>query len=150
MNKVILIGNIGRSPQFGLTQDGKEIAKFFLATSTSWKAEDSEWHTHTEWHRITVFKESSIRWMKDVLKQGTTVYVEGKLSYHRWTDQYGQVRATPHIMITKHEGRVGFIKHSQARSFNPSSEEETSQREEDSLDPPEPICPSYTQQEKYS
>lgn len=116
MNKVILKGNIGRTPRFSLTQKGKEVAKFFLATSMSWKGKDSEWQTHTEWHRITVFKESTIRWLKDILKQGDTIYVEGKLSYHRWTDKYGQARGTPHIMITKHDGRVEFIRSPHTRN----------------------------------
>ena len=106
LNKVILQGNIGRAPKVFLTQEGKEIATFSLATSTSWKDKSGEWQKSTNWHRITVFRQSTIGWIKDILKRGDPVYVEGKLSYHRWTDKFGQERATPHVMVTGREGRI--------------------------------------------
>lgn len=124
LNKVILKGNIGRSPHFSMTQTGKEMARFFLATATSWKTKDGEWHTHTEWHRITILKSSTLRWMKGILKQGDTVYIEGKLSYHRWTDKFGQDHATPHIMITSGIGLIELIRHSNAISKPSQAPEE--------------------------
>lgn len=112
LNKVILKGNIGRSPKFEKTQSGKDVGKFFLATSLSWKTEDGEWHTHTDWHRVTVLKTSTLSWMQGVLKRGDGVYVEGKLSYHKWVDKYGQERATPHVMVTNREGLIELIRSS--------------------------------------
>lgn len=112
LNKVILKGHIGRPPQFSKTQTGADVGKFFLATSTSWKEEDGEWKTHTEWHRITVFKTSTLKWMKGILKQGDTIYLEGKLSYHCWKDKFEQDRVTPHVMITNREGIIELIRSS--------------------------------------
>src|SRR5690606_10045439 len=110
LNKIILMGNVGRTPEYAKTQADKEAARFFLATSKSWKGKDGEWNTHTDWHRILVFKESTIRWMKDIVKQGTTVYIEGKLSYRCWIDKFGQARATPRIMVTNRDGKLEFIR----------------------------------------
>lgn len=106
LNKVILHGNIGRAPKVFLTQEGKEIATFSLATSTSWKDKSGEWQKSRDWHRITVFHSYTIGRIKDVLKKGDPVFVEGKLSYHRWTDKFGQERATPYVMVTGREGRI--------------------------------------------
>lgn len=106
MNKAILIGNVSRAPTTCLTQKGKEIATFFVETSHSWKDETGEWQSATDWHRVSVFRESTIRWIKDVLKRGDHVSVEGKLSYQRWTDKFGQPRSTPHVVIAKTEGKV--------------------------------------------
>lgn len=114
VNKVVLLGKIGRAPKIALTQDGKEIASFSVATSTSWKDKSGEWQTSTDWHKVSVFRAPTIGWIKDVLRKGDTVYVEGKLSYHCWTDKYGQQRSTPHIMVTGREGRVEQLLSSQA------------------------------------
>lgn len=104
LNKVILQGDVGRAPKITLTQEGKEIATFSLATTESWKDERGERQSATDWHRITVFRDSTIRWIKDSLRRGDRVYLEGKLSYHHWTDKYGQTRSTPHVIIAEKEG----------------------------------------------
>lgn len=106
MNKVTLQGNAGRDPQVLLTQSGKEIMTFSLATSTSWKGSDGEWQTHTDWHRVTVFKRSTLSWLKTHLKKGSKIYLEGTLSYHEWKDKYGQSRVTSHVIITGQDGKV--------------------------------------------
>lgn len=106
MNKVILIGNVSRAPTTCLNQKGKEIATFFVETSHSWKDEAGEWQSATDWHQVSVFRESTVRWVKDVLKRGDSVSVEGKLSYQYWTDKLGQQRSTPQVVITRAEGKV--------------------------------------------
>jgi len=106
LNKVILKGNIGREPKIWLTIDGREIATFSLATSSSWKDSDGEWQKCTDWHKVTVFRESTVKWIKDILKKGDTVYVEGKLTYQHWTDKFGQKRITPYVVITDREGCI--------------------------------------------
>ena len=110
LNKVILTGKLGRDPHAYFSQEGKEIVTFSLATTQSWKDETGEWHSATDWHRITVFREPTIKWIKDVLKRGHKVYVEGKLTYQQWTDTFGQKRLTPHVVITGREGRVEEIR----------------------------------------
>jgi single-strand DNA-binding protein len=110
LNKVILQGNIGRAPEIWTTQDGREIATFSLATNSSWKDSDGEWQTCTDWHKITVFRESTVRWIKDVLKKGDAVYVEGKLTYQHKTDKTHRARIIPHIVIFGYEGKVEHLR----------------------------------------
>ena len=110
LNKVILKGNVGRAPKIFLTQDGKEVVSFSLATKTSWKDKSGEWQTATDWHQITVFRKSTMRWIKDFLNQGDPVRVEGKLTYQQWTDKYGQPRLTPHVVVSGYGGKVESLK----------------------------------------
>ena len=110
LNRVTLHGNIGRVPSIALTQDGREIASFSMATTQNWKDEAGEWQSATDWHQITVFRESTIRWIKDILKRGDPVCVEGKLTYQQWTDKYGQSRRTSHVVVAGREGRVECLK----------------------------------------
>lgn len=111
INKIILMGNLGRIPKVEVDQNGREILTFYLATKTSWKDSTGEWQQHTYWHRIVIFRESTIRWVKDVFQKGDMVYVEGRLTYHQWTDQYNQIRLTPSIIIAGNEGKVQHLLH---------------------------------------
>lgn len=110
MNKIFLKGNIGHAPRISLTQDGKEIATFSLATSSSWKDEAGEWQTHTDWHRIIVFRESTVGWIKDLLQKGDTIYVEGKLTYRQKKDKYNHSRLMPYIVISGSGGKLEHIR----------------------------------------
>lgn len=122
LNKIILSGNIGRKPEIKMTQQGKEMATFFLATNLPWKVcaykneveAGKEIQPHTDWHRITVFRESSVSWIKDKLKQGDTVYVEGRLSYNFWQDRHNQPRLTPHVVVENWQGHVEYLRSSKA------------------------------------
>ncbi|MBL8676137.1 MAG: single-stranded DNA-binding protein [Alphaproteobacteria bacterium] len=134
LNKVILMGNVGRSPHIFLTQEGKEIANFSLATTVAWKAYPrpreggkSEWQSATDWHQITVFRGSTVRWIKDFVKRGDTVYVEGKLVYQRWTDKYDHPRITAHVVVSGHGGKVEHLRSSRSNSQNKSVKAETDQ-----------------------
>ena len=133
LNRVTLQGNIGRVPSIALTQDGREVASFSMATTQNWKAcpregREPEWQSATDWHQITVFRESTIRWIKDILKRGDPVYVEGKLTYQQWTDKYGQPRRTSHVVVAGREGRVECFKprtqEQKPLSKNPELEEQ--------------------------
>lgn len=112
LNKVILTGKVGRAPKFCVTQEGKELVSFSLATSVYWRDEAGEWQSATDWHHIAVFRESTIRWLKGVLKRGDPLYVEGKLTYHSWIDKFGQKRLSSHVVITNREGRVEYLRSS--------------------------------------
>lgn len=116
INKVILKGNIGKKPHIALDQRGREIASFSLATNTKWKDGSGEWHQHVDWHQIVIFRDSTVRWIKDVLKKGDTVYIEGKLSSHNWTDKYNQPRTDSAVIIAGSEGKVEYL-----RSKDPTS-----------------------------
>ena len=137
LNRVTLQGNIGRVPSIALTQDGREIASFSVATTQNWKDESGEWQSATDWHQITVFRECTIRWIKDILKRGDPVCVEGKLTYQQWTDKYGQPRRTSHVVVVGREGRVECLKPrtQEQKSFskNPEPEEQHLLDQEETL-----------------
>ena len=135
LNKVILMGNVGRSPHIFLTQDGREVANFSLATTVSWKArpreggehEEAEWQSATDWHQITVFRESMVRGVKEHIKRGDTVYVEGKLVYQHWTDKYNRPRITAHVVVSGQGGKVEHLRSSRSNFQNNPAKIETGQ-----------------------
>lgn len=131
MNKVILKGNVGRNPRIALTQDGRELMIFCLATHSTWKDPQGEWQTHTDWHRICVYRASSVRWLKDLLKQGDMVYVEGKLTYHQKLDASNQRLYIPYISIAGFEGRVEHIRHSRSQNITGPQEQSLAHVQED-------------------
>ncbi len=100
VNKVILVGNLGRDPEIRTTQDGKEIANITLATSESWKDRNTgERREKTEWHRIVVFNEGLIGVIKNYLHKGSKIYVEGALQTRKWTDQSGAERYSTEVVL---------------------------------------------------
>lgn len=106
INHVILEGRLGRDPDIFMTQQGRQIAKFSLATSITWKDATGEWQTKVSWHEIVVHRDSTIRWLKGVLKQGNLVHVEGRLTYHQWEDRYDQQRRKAQVVVSEHYGKV--------------------------------------------
>ena len=100
LNKVILIGNLGRDPEIRTTNDGREIASFSLATSESWKDKATgERKDKTEWHRIVVFKEGLVGVIKAYLKKGAKVYIEGQLQTRKWVDSNGVEKYTTEVVL---------------------------------------------------
>lgn len=100
INKVTLIGNVGRDPEIRTTQDGKEIASITLATSESWKDRLSgEKKERTEWHRIVVFAEGLVNIIKNYIKKGSKLYIEGSLQTRKWVDNTGVERYTTEIVL---------------------------------------------------
>ena len=100
INKVILVGNVGRDPEIRTTQDGKEIASITLATSESWKDKMSgERKERTEWHRISVFSDGLVNVIKNYVKKGSKLYIEGTLQTRKWVDNNGVERYTTEIVL---------------------------------------------------
>ncbi len=100
INKVILVGNVGQDPEIRSTSDGREIANFSLATSESWKDKNSgEKKEKTEWHRIVVFSPGLAGIVKNYVKKGTKVYVEGSLQTRKWTDNQGVEKYTTEVVL---------------------------------------------------
>jgi len=89
VNKVMLIGNVGRDPEVRYTQSGAPVASFSMATSESWKNQSGEWQEKTEWHNIVCWRFLAERAEKYV-KKGTRLYIEGKLSTRNWDDKDGK------------------------------------------------------------
>jgi single-strand DNA-binding protein len=100
LNKVILIGNVGKDPEIRSTQDGREIASFSLATSEHWKDKSSgERKEKTEWHRIVVFSQGLINIVKNYVKKGHKLYLEGAVHTRKWTDQSGAEKYSTEIVL---------------------------------------------------
>lgn len=88
LNKVVIIGNLGRDPEIRTTNDGREIASFSLATTESWKdKETGEKKEKTEWHRVVCFQEGLVKVIKQFAKKGSKLYIEGQLATRKWVDK---------------------------------------------------------------
>jgi single-strand DNA-binding protein len=100
VNKVILIGNLGRDPEMRRTQDGRPIAHLSVATSDNWRDKNSgERKERTEWHRVVIFSEPLCRFVEQYLKKGSKVYLEGSLQTRKWQDQSGQDKYTTEVVL---------------------------------------------------
>ncbi len=100
VNKVILIGNLGRDPEIRRTQDGRPIANFTVATSETWRDKNTgERKEKTEWHRVVIFNEGLCRIAEQYLKKGSKVYLEGQLQTRKWQDQSGQEKQTTEVVL---------------------------------------------------
>src|SRR5712691_9205500 len=100
VNKVILIGNLGRAPEIRRTQDGRPIAHLNVATSDTWKDKNTgERRERTEWHRVVIFNEPLCRFAEQYLKKGSKVYLEGSLQTRKWQDQSGQDKYTTEVVL---------------------------------------------------
>ena len=90
VNKVILVGNLGKDPEIRRTQDGRPIANLSFATSETWRDKATgERKEKTEWHRVVIFNEPLCKVVEQYLKKGSKVYVEGQLQTRKWKDQDG-------------------------------------------------------------
>jgi single-strand DNA-binding protein len=100
VNKVILVGNLGRDPEVRHTQDGKPIVNLSLATSESWRDRTTgERKEKTEWHRVVIFSEGLAKVAEQYLKKGSTVYIEGQLQTRKYTDKDGVEKYSTEIVL---------------------------------------------------
>jgi single-strand DNA-binding protein len=100
LNKVMLIGNLGKDPEIRTTQDGKDIANLTIATSDSWKDKNTgERREKTEWHRVVIFNDGLVSIAKNYLKKGSKIFVEGSLQTRKWTDQSGQEKYSTEVVL---------------------------------------------------
>jgi single-strand DNA-binding protein len=110
VNKVILIGNLGRDPEIRTTQDGARIANLSLATSETWRDKASgERRERTEWHRVVIFNDRLVDVIERFLKKGSKVYVEGQLQTRKWTDQQGQERYSTEVVLQRYRGELTML-----------------------------------------
>lgn len=100
LNKVVLIGNLGKDPEIRSTNDGKEIATFSLATTESWRDRTSgERKERTEWHRVVVFSDGLVNVIKNYVKKGSKLYIEGSLQTRKWTDNTGVEKYSTEVVL---------------------------------------------------
>ena len=110
VNKVILVGNVGKDPEIRATNEGAKIASFSLATSESWKDKNTgEYKDKTEWHRVVVFNENISNIVEKYVKKGNKVYVEGALQSKKYTGSDGVEKNITEIVITRFKGEVSIL-----------------------------------------
>lgn len=107
INKVILIGNLGKDPEIRQTQDGRPIVNLSVATSENWKDKSTgERREKTEWHRVVIFSEGLARVAEQYLKKGSKIYLEGQLQTRKWTDQNGQERYSTEVVLQNYNSTL--------------------------------------------
>jgi single-strand DNA-binding protein len=110
VNKVILIGNLGRDPEIRAMQSGGRVCNLAIATSETWRDKASgERKEKTEWHRVVLFNDALIGVAERYLKKGSKVYIEGQLETRKWADQGGQERYTTEIVLRPYRGELTML-----------------------------------------
>jgi single-strand DNA-binding protein len=107
VNKVILIGNLGRDPEVRTMQNGGKVCNLSVATSERWRDRNSgDMQERTEWHRVVVFDEKIAEVCERYLRKGSKVYLEGQLQTRKWTDQSGQEKYTTEVVLQRFRGNL--------------------------------------------
>lgn len=110
VNKVILVGNLGRDPEVRHTQDGRPIVNLSIATSESWRDKATgERKEKTEWHRVVIFNEALAKVAEQYLKKGSTVYIEGQLQTRKYTDQAGVEKYSTEVVLQNFRGELTML-----------------------------------------
>ena len=110
VNKVILIGNLGRDPEIRSMPNGDRIANLSIATSEQWRDKSSgERKEKTEWHRVVIFNDNIVKVVENYVKKGTTVYIEGALQTRKWTDQQGVEKYSTEIVVGRFKGELTLL-----------------------------------------
>lgn len=110
VNKVILIGNLGRDPEVRQFQNGGQVCNLSIATSENWKDRNTgERKEKTEWHRVAIFNEGLVRIAQNYLRKGSKVYLEGQLETRKWQDQSGQERYTTEVVLRNYSGQLTML-----------------------------------------
>jgi single-strand DNA-binding protein len=110
VNKVILVGNLGKDPEARSMNNGGEVVSFSMATSDTWNDKASgERKEKTEWHNVVIFNENLGRIAKQYLRKGSTCYIEGALQTRKWTDQSGADRYTTEVVLQRFRGELTLL-----------------------------------------
>jgi single-strand DNA-binding protein len=110
VNKVILLGNLGRDPEVRRLNSGAPVVNLRIATSESWRDKNTgERQERTEWHNVVIFNENLCKIAEQYLKKGSKVYVEGQLQTRKWQDQSGQDRYTTEVVLTRFRGELTLL-----------------------------------------
>jgi single-strand DNA-binding protein len=110
VNKVILVGNLGRDPEIKQLNSGDRVANLRIATSETWRDRQSgERKEKTEWHQVVIFNENLVKVAEQYLRKGSKVYLEGSLQTRKWTDQSGQERYSTEVVLQKFRGELTML-----------------------------------------
>lgn len=108
VNKVIIVGNLGRDPEVRTFQNGGKVCNLRIATSETWK-QDGERKERTEWHSVAIFSEPLARIAEQYLRKGSKVYIEGQLETRKWQDQSGQDRYATEVTLRPYRGELTLL-----------------------------------------
>ena len=135
VNKVILIGNLGRDPEVRHSQDGNKIVSFSVATSESWNdRKTGERREKTEWHLVVIFNDRLGEVAEKYLKKGSKVYVEGQLQTRKWTGDDNQERYTTEIVLNRFRGELTMLgDNNNVAVDQPSNISETNELDDDNI-----------------
>ena len=110
VNKVILIGNLGRDPEVRSFQNGGKVVNLRIATSETWRDRNTgERKERTEWHSVAIFNEALGKIAEQYLRKGSTVYIEGQLETRKWQDQSGQDKYTTEVVLRPYSGNLTLL-----------------------------------------
>ena len=110
VNKVILVGNLGKDPEVRHTQDGRPIVNLSIATSENWKDKQTgERKERTEWHRVVIFNENLAKVAEQYLKKGAKVYLEGQLQTRKYTDKDGVEKYSTEVVLQQYRGELTML-----------------------------------------
>src|SRR5215203_3040257 len=110
VNKVILVGNLGRDPEVRHTQNNQKVVNMRIATSERWRDRQSgDQKERTEWHSVVIFNENLADIAERYLRKGSSVYVEGQLQTRKWTDQSGQERYSTEVVLSRFKGELTLL-----------------------------------------
>ena len=130
VNRVVLVGFLGRDPEIKNTNNGNKIANLTIATSETWKDKQSgEKQEKTEWHRVVIFNQNLAEVAEKYLHKGSKVYVEGALQTRKWTDNDGQEKRITEIVLSAYNGNITLLDGKSASKSEP--EKDTSNDEPD-------------------
>ncbi|MDA7705031.1 single-stranded DNA-binding protein [Rickettsiales bacterium] len=133
INKVILVGNLGNDPEIRSTSDGREIANLSLATSEFWKDKNTgERKSKTEWHRVVIFSQGLVGIVKNYLKKGSKIYIEGQLQTRKWVDNAGVEKYTTEVVLQNYNSTLSMLDNKQDSSGSNQNNFNDNQSQNDS------------------
>lgn len=140
VNKVTLLGNVGKDPEVRSTQSGGKIANLTVATSESWKDRNTgERKERTEWHRVAVMSAPLAEVVEKYVKKGSKLYLEGQLQTRKWTDQSGQERYTTEVVLSGFGGQLVMLDSRSSDGAQPAPQPQPQPRQQPKAQPQ----PSY-------
>lgn len=154
LNKVALLGNVGKDPEIRSLQNGNRIANLALATNESWVDKQSgERKQKVEWHRVVVFNEHLVDVIEKFVTKGKQIYIEGALQTRKWTDQSGQEKFTTEVVLQKFRGELVLLGSNEEggerrREPEQRSEQRPAQSRGNQSDPGRNKAPSWDAQRK--
>lgn len=110
VNKVILVGNVGKDPEARTMSNGDRVVSFSLATSESWRDKSNgERKERSEWHKVVIFNEGLVKVAESYVKKGSKVYVEGQLQTRKWQDQSGNDKYSTEVVLQRFRGELTLL-----------------------------------------